>query len=152
MYSLRSTAKTFYPGSVNHVIKKVSWHSKGITDVNEFEVIKPESVARGRKTDFKFGLHKTHEGKFASKIRDKDEDEAVPFKASDFKKVNDIANDYLHTNIKDYNNWLDNSEHVIPGVPPAYTAPLYRINTNKGIPLENPYINITPNRYNYCDN
>ena len=152
MYTLRSNAKTFSPGSFNHVIKKVSWHPQGITDLNEFEVIKQESLARGRKTSMAYGLHKTHAGESASKIRDKNEDEAVPFKTSTFKEMNEKATTYLH-NIKDkdYNMWLDNSEHIIPGVPPVYTSPLYRSNTCKGVPLTTPPINITERR-NYCDN
>jgi hypothetical protein len=153
MYSLRSNAKTFTPGAMNHMIKRVSWHPQGITEVNEFEVIKQESLARGRKTSMAYGLHKTHAGDSASKIRDNNEDEAVPFKAYSFKRVNDIANDYLNKNIKDkdYNLWLDNSEHIIAGVPPVYTAPLYRINTCKGVPLTTPPVNISE-RFNYCDN
>jgi hypothetical protein len=153
MYALRSNAKAFSPGAVNHVIKRVSWHPQGITEVNEFEVIKQESLARGRKTSIAYGLHKTHEGESASKIRDNNEDEAVPFKASSFNRMNDIANEYLNDNIKDkdYNMWIDNSEHIIPGVPPVYTAPLYRINTCKGVPLTTPPVNISE-RFNYCDN
>ena len=67
--------------------------------------------------------------------------------------MNDIANEYLNEKIKDkdYNMWIDNSEHMIPGVPPAYTAPLSRINTCKGVPLTTPPVNISE-RFNYCDN
>ena len=159
MYSLRSTAKTFTPGVVNHVIKRVTWHSQGITDVKEFDVVEHESLARGRKTKMAYGLHKTHAGDFASKIRDQDEDAAIPFKVSSFKEVNDVATEYLHDNLKNnnYNIWVDNSEYKVPGIPPVYTAPLYRSNTCKGVPLTTPPVNITEpintiERINYCDN
>ena len=154
MHILRATAKTFSPGAVNHIIKKVSWHPQGITHVKEFDIRNCESLARGRKTDISLGLHKTHEGNSKSKIRDKNEDEAVPFKASSIKDVNEEANKYIQNNIedKDYNLWLYNSEHIIPGVPPVYTAPLYRSNTCKGRPLSSEPINVTEMRYNYCDN
>ena len=37
--TLRPTAKTFIPGNRSHVIKKISWHVKGITCVKYFNIL-----------------------------------------------------------------------------------------------------------------
>tara|TARA_Y100000591_G_C21667730_1_gene611255 strand:- start:452 stop:859 length:408 start_codon:yes stop_codon:yes gene_type:complete len=135
MYSLRSSAKSFTPGAINHIIKRVSWHKHGITDVKEFNVTYEECLARGRETPIKYGLHKIEDSLHSSKIRANNEEEAVPF-----KEINYISD-----------NFTDNSEDIIPDISPVYTSPLYHTNTSKDVYLY-PLTNITLRRYNYCDN
>ena len=131
MRTLRSTAKSFIPGSIYHAIKRVTWNPLGITNVRMFDINEDEVIARGRTTDLSHGLHETS-NLHKSKIKLNNESEAVPFKIPEY----DIP--------------------IITIIPPAYTAPLYRTNTIKGVEQDtepiNINININHSRYNYCDN
>ena len=144
MQTLRATAKSFIPGSLSHVIKRVTWNTLGITNVRMFDINEDEVIARGRKSDLSHGIHKTS-NYHKSKIKMNNESEAVPFKIP----KNDISKD----NIFKDNIYKDNTP-IIPILPPAYTAPLYRTNTIKGVEQDTEPINININysRYNYCDN
>ena len=129
LQNLRATAKSFIPGSFYHVIKRVTWNPLGITKVNTFYINEDEVIARGRTSDLSHGLHETS-NHHKSKIKINNESEAVPFKIP-----------------------KDNTP-IIPILPPAYTASLYRTNTIKGVEQDTEpiNININYNRYNYCDN
>ena len=144
MQTLRANAKSFIPGSIYHAIKRVTWNPLGITKVNTFDINEDEVIARGRKSDLSHGLHDTS-NYHKSKIKLNNESEAVPFKIP----KNDISKD----NIFKDNIFKDNIP-IIPIFPPAYTAPLYRTNTIKGVEQDTEPINININysRYNYCDN
>ena len=144
MQTLRANAKSFIPGSIYHAIKRVTWNPLGITKVNTFDINEDEVIARGRKSDLSHGIHKTS-NYHKSKIKMNNESEAVPFKIP----KNDISKDNIY---KD-NTSKDNTP-IIPILPPAYTAPLYRTNTIKGVEQDTEPINININysRYNYCDN
>ena len=144
MQTLRANAKSFIPGSIYHAIKRVTWNPLGITKVNTFDINEDEVIARGRKSDLSHGIHKTS-NYHKSKIKMNNESEAVPFKIP----KNDISKDNIY---KD-NTSKDNTP-IIPILPPAYTAPLYRTNTIKGVEQDTEpiNININYNRYNYCDN
>ena len=130
LQNLRATAKSFIPGSIYHAIKRVTWNTLGITNVRMFDINEDEVIARGRTSDLSHGLHETS-NYHKSKIKLNNESEAVPFKIP-----------------------KDNTP-IIPILPPAYTAytaPLYRTNTIKGVEQDTEPININYNRYNYCDN
>ena len=129
LQNLRATAKSFIPGSLSHAIKRVTWNTLGITNVRMFDINEDEVIARGRTSDLSHGLHETS-NHHKSKIKINNESEAVPFK---------IPKDDIP---------------IIPIIPPAYTAPLYRTNTIKGVEQDTEpiNININYNRYNYCDN
>ena len=129
MQTLRANAKSFIPGSIYHAIKRVTWNTLGITNVRMFDINEDEVIARGRKSDLSHGLYETS-NYHKSKIKMNNESEAVPFK---------IPKDDIP---------------IIPIHPPAYTAPLYRTNTIKGVEQDTEPINININysRYNYCDN
>ena len=144
MRTLKANAKSFIPGSIYHAIKRVTWNPLGITKVNTFDINEDEVIARGRKSDLSHRLHKTSNF-HKSKIKLNNESEAVPFKIP----KNDISKDNIY---KD-NTSKDNTP-IIPILPPAYTAPLYRTNTIKGVEQDTEpiNININYNRYNYCDN
>ena len=111
LQSLRATAKSFIPGSIYHAIKRVTWNPLGITNVRSFDINEDEVIARGRTSDLSHGLHDTS-NYHKSKIKRNNESEAVPFK---------IPKDDIP---------------IIPIIPPAYTAPLYRTNTIKGVKQE----------------
>ena len=51
MSILRATAKSFIPGAVEHIIKKVSWYPMGISTVKYFDLEKGStpSFPQGRK-------------------------------------------------------------------------------------------------------
>ena len=151
MQTLRANAKSFIPGSIYHAIKRVTWNPLGITKVNTFDINEDEVIARGRKSDLSHGIHKTS-NYHKSKIKMNNESEAVPFKIP----KNDISKDNIFKdNIYKDNTSKDNtSKDNIPILPPAYTAPLYRTNTIKGVEQDTEPININfnYNRYNYCDN
>ena len=142
MQTLRANAKSFIPGSIYHAIKRVTWNPLGITKVNTFDINEDEVIARGRISDLSHGIHETS-NYHKSKIKMNNESEAVPFKIP----KNDISKDNIY---KD-NTSKDNTP-IIPIIPTAYTAPLYRTNTIKGVEQETEPININYNRYNYCDN
>lgn len=82
MFSLRATAKTFTPGSLNHIIKRVSWNPRGITNVMILDINEEEVIKRGRESDLSYGLHKTSEH-HPSKIKNNNKEEAVPFDISE---------------------------------------------------------------------
>ena len=149
MQTLRATAKSFIPGSLSHVIKRVTWNTLGITNVRMFDINEDEVIARGRTSDLSHGLHETS-NYHKSKIKMNNESEAVPFKIP--------KNDTSKDNTSKDNTSKDNIP-IIPILPPAYTAPLYRTNTIKGVEQDTEPINININynrynynRYNYCDN
>ena len=139
MQTLRANAKSFIPGSIYHAINRVTWNPLGITNVKTFDINEDEVIARGRTSDLSHGLHETS-NYHKSKIKMNNESEAVPFKIP----KNDTSKD---------NTSKDNIP-IIPILPPAYTAPLYRTNTIKGVEQDTEpiNININYNRYNYCDN
>tara|TARA_B100001057_G_scaffold44330_1_gene39593 strand:+ start:1194 stop:1499 length:306 start_codon:yes stop_codon:yes gene_type:complete len=51
MSILRATAKSFIPGSLEHIIKKVSWYSLGISNVKYFGIEEESTPAfpKGRR-------------------------------------------------------------------------------------------------------
>ena len=149
MQTLRATAKSFIPGSFYHVIKRVTWNPLGITKVNTFDINEDEVIARGRKSDLSHGLHETSTH-HKSKIKMNNESEAVPFKIP----KNDIFKDNIYKDNTSKDNTSKDNTPIIPIIPTAYTAPLYRTNTIKGVEQDTEPINININysRYNYCDN
>ena len=146
MQTLRANAKSFIPGSIYHAIKRVTWNPLGITKVNTFDINEDEVIARGRTSDLSHGIHETS-NYHKSKIKMNNESETVPFKIP----KNDIFKDNI---FKDNTSKDNTSKDNIPILPPAYTAPLYRTNTIKGVEQDTEPINININysRYNYCDN
>ena len=149
MQTLRSNAKSFIPGSIYHAIKRVTWNPLGITKVNTFDINEDEVIARGRKSDLSHGLYETS-NYHKSKIKMNNESEAVPFKIP----KNDISKDNIFKDNTSKDNTSKDNTPIIPILPPAYTAPLYRTNTIKGVEQDTEpiNININYNRYNYCDN
>ena len=154
MQTLRANAKSFIPGSIYHAIKRVTWNPLGITKVNTFDINEDEVIARGRKSDLSHGLHETS-NHHKSKIKMNNESEAVPFKIpkNDISKDNIYKDNTSKDNTSKDNTSKDNTP-IIPIISPAYTAPLYRTNTIKGVEQDTEpiNININYNRYNYCDN
>ena len=159
MQTLRATAKSFIPGSLSHVIKRVTWNTLGITNVRMFDINEDEVIARGRTSDLSHGLHETS-NYHKSKIKMNNESEAVPFKIpkNDTSKDNTSKDNISKDNTSKDNTSKDNTP-IIPILPPAYTATLYRTNTIKGVEQDTEPINININynrynynRYNYCDN
>lgn len=133
MRLFRVTTKPFLSGPVNHVIKRVSWHTCGITHLTGIEVTDKDCIARGKKIS-------------------KNEKEAVPFKINNYKDVYEISRNFAFEKFsKGYKLWLDNSEHNIPGISSAYTDPHNRINTSKEVSIF-PSKNNIVQRNNYCDN
>ena len=149
MQTLRANAKSFIPGSIYHAIKRVTWNPLGITKVNTFDINEDEVIARGRKSDLSHGLHETS-NHHKSKIKMNNESEAVPFKIP----KNDIFKDNIYKDNTSKDNTSKDNTPIIPIIPTAYTAPLYRTNTIKGVEQDTEPINININysRYNYCDN
>ena len=149
MQTLRATAKSFIPGSLSHVIKRVTWNTLGITNVRMFDINEDEVIARGRTSDLSHGLHETS-NYHKSKIKLNNEREAVPFKIP----KNDTSKDNTSKDNTSKDNTSKDNIPIIPILPPAYTAPLYRTNTIKGVEQDTEpiNININYNRYNYCDN
>ena len=149
LQNLRATAKSFIPGSIYHAIKRVTWNPLGITKVNTFDINEDEVIARGRKSDLSHGIHKTS-NYHKSKIKMNNESEAVPFKIP----KNDISKDNIYKDNTSKDNTSKDNTPIIPILPPAYTAPLYRTNTIKDVEQDTEpiNININYNRYNYCDN
>ena len=149
MQTLRATAKSFIPGSLSHVIKRVTWNTLGITNVRMFDINEDEVIARGRTSDLSHGLHETS-NYHKSKIKMNNESEAVPFKIP----KNDNSKDNTSKDNTSKDNTSKDNIPIIPILPPAYTAPLYRTNTIKGVEQDTEpiNININYNRYNYCDN
>lgn len=81
--TLRPTAKTFIPGNQSHIIKKISWHVKGITCIKYFDIL---DDLIGYDTAFPNGRHFLQVPK--SNIRNRNESEAVPFKIENSEKKN----------------------------------------------------------------
>lgn len=71
MSILRATAKSFTPGSLEHVIKKVSWYSLGISNVKYFYLEEGSTPA--------FPQGRRLVGPPASPIKKALGEEAVPF-------------------------------------------------------------------------
>ena len=71
MSILRATAKSFIPGAFEHVIKKVSWHSLGISTVKYFDLEQGSTPA--------FPQGRRLVGPPASLIKNALGKEAVPF-------------------------------------------------------------------------
>ena len=71
MSILRATAKSFIPGALEHVIKKVSWHSLGISTVKYFDLEQGSTPA--------FPQGRRLVGPPASPIKNALGKEAVPF-------------------------------------------------------------------------
>ena len=149
MQTLRANTKSFIPGSIYHVIKRVTWNPLGITKVNTFDINEDEVIARGRTSDLSHGLHETS-NHHKSKIKINNESEAVPFKIP----KNDISKDNIFKDNIYKDNTSKDKTPIITILPPAYTAPLYRTHTIKGVEQDTEpiNININYNRYNYCDN
>jgi hypothetical protein len=81
MSILRATAKNFIPGKIQHIIKKVKWHSKGITNVKTFII---EDDYTGFDSAFPKGRHLI--GPPASSIKNDNPEQATPFTIANKRK------------------------------------------------------------------